>query len=1411
MKRLLLLCAGIFVYATTIAQTHYTMNYATGVGNPGAQNTDLDNVVAGWTSIISASQSTNQWSASTPLPFAFNYFGNPVTDFRASANGLLTFSNTTTLPNDNVAIPSSALTDSTIACFWDAFTSNPPTSSNSVVAWKVWGSAPNRQLWVKWSAFEIGSPSAASASFMCMLEEGTDKIYLVEGAYTNTATYILAYTTTAGIQLTSSRGLMYQTQNRTRPATTTAIADNNVLTFTPYVKANMAFTSATATQPNTNNIPKNGVNEAMMRIDVDMAGELSPLNLTQMALSTAGSNSNSDITNVRVFYGGNDSSFSTATQFGSTVTSPGTSFNVTGSQALKMGKNYFWVAYSISNTATVNNVVDVTCPTVTIGGIAQPLSVIAPTGSRTIKTALTGTVNVGTGNTYVYLSDAFKEINANGLSGNTILSITSDIDDTATASLTYTGNYTIKIVPSADVFRNITGRFSTSLVELSGARNVTIDGKGPVSGSGTYLRFLNKDSLGSTFTFINGARFDTIKNCIIEGTTYPLTKGVITLGTTASGTIGVRNIQFSGNDIRNRSDSTPVGVPSILIYCAGTTTLNNGDLIISNNNLFNFRRSAIFIAFGDVNNGSFQITNNHMYYNAANYAANGDVVPIMFTPGVNSENNLISGNYIGGQAPLCGGSAWNSTNDVYFVCMNINAGFVTGTSIQGNTIQNMSITPGTGKDFVGIRFESGKINIGTVTGNLIGHPTTSGSITTNLNGLTMGIYAIYSSGDFTINNNTIANINALSSINTSGLRGIAVQRGGGSFSVSNNTIFNLTTASAQTTPSTNALVGIAMLSTAEHAAIIRNNKIYNLSTTSTTIAVQPSGIVLDQSTATGGLIEGNMIYGMTNPSTSATATLNGMNIQGGVKTWIIRNNMISLTNGSNTNAMTIRGIADNNANNNNSYYNNTIYIGGSAASGALNSYGFVKVLNSVTSLRNNILYNERTGGTGVHAAIGSLLTTNWDANTSGYNLLVAQNAATIGYWGTAGQSFAQFQTSTGGDKTSWSEVSGTVAAGSLFKNLANNDLSIDSSNALCWYANGKGIALTGQATDIHGQSRSVTIATGAVDIGADEFPTTTLPPFAAVSGNFLTGDTTKFVFAGRNIARVYWNGGAYPTSLSLRYYTGVNPPSAGAQKYFNSYHQFTPVGAGLFDANVELFYDSALFGKVSSSANLRMANYVSLWNYSPATIVDAANVSYRVNTVTTGLNIFTGTDVSHPLPVKLVVFNGAAQSTDASLFWQSAAEINASTYTVERSFDGKQFEEAGNVDATGQAAKYTFVDQSIFDKHALVYYRLKMTDLDGTAEYSTIISLQYNKTDELSASVYPNPYTIESNLSFVSDRAQNVTVTTTDIQGRVINTQSFKAQAGMNMLPVSLQQERSGIYFIQLTTATSSFQTKIVK
>lgn len=97
---------------------------------------------------------------------------------------------------------------------------------------------------------------------------------------------------------------------------------------------------------------------------------------------------------------------------------------------------------------------------------------------------------------------------------------------------------------------------------------------------------------------------------------------------------------------------------------------------------------------------------------------------------------------------------------------------------------------------------------------------------------------------------------------------------------------------------------------------------------------------------------------------------------------------------------------------------------------------------------------------------------------------------------------------------------------------------------------------------------------------------------------------------------------------------------------------------------------------------------------------------------------------AHPLPVKLSAFNAARKSdVKVSLEWTTQEEINASHFVVERSFDGKEFDEAALVFAYGESKEekiYRFTDMPGKKKVSAVYYRLRIVDMDGKTERSSV-------------------------------------------------------------------------------------------
>ena len=233
--------------------------------------------------------------------------------------------------------------------------------------------------------------------------------------------------------------------------------------------------------------------------------------------------------------------------------------------------------------------------------------------------------------------------------------------------------------------------------------------------------------------------------------------------------------------------------------------------------------------------------------------------------------------------------------------------------------------------------------------------------------------------------------------------------------------------------------------------------------------------------ALGTTVSRNRIYDISNASTSISVTLpgtvSGIFVRGhatGTPLSFI-NNMISLGDGQTTNTCFF-GIWSANSNANafsHNVYFNSIYINGTAASGAQPSFAILRGDLSTTTrtqtmdIRNNIFVNMRSGGTGKHYAIANnygatASTTGWGANASNYNVLNAA-AATIGHW-TTDQTFAGWQTASASDANS---ISGPTVN---FVNTATADLHIAFPPSSVIEAAGTLIAAV--TDDFDGQSRA---------------------------------------------------------------------------------------------------------------------------------------------------------------------------------------------------------------------------------------------------------------------------------------------------------------------------------------------------
>ncbi|MEL7121896.1 MAG: T9SS type A sorting domain-containing protein, partial [Bacteroidota bacterium] len=147
------------------------------------------------------------------------------------------------------------------------------------------------------------------------------------------------------------------------------------------------------------------------------------------------------------------------------------------------------------------------------------------------------------------------------------------------------------------------------------------------------------------------------------------------------------------------------------------------------------------------------------------------------------------------------------------------------------------------------------------------------------------------------------------------------------------------------------------------------------------------------------------------------------------------------------------------------------------------------------------------------------------------------------------------------------------------------------------------------------------------------------------------------------------------------------------------------------------------------------------------------------------------------LPIELVSLNAYVQGENVRLEWQTATELNNDFMAVERSYDGTNFIELGQIQGAGTTFTpqlYSFTDEAPFN--GFNYYRLKQVDFDGTFEYSEIVVVDV-VLSKFSISLYP---TVTSNMIQVAFRGSKLPTGRLDIYdmtGKLVNSLFINQQA----------------------------------
>lgn len=338
--------------------------------------------------------------------------------------------------------------------------------------------------------------------------------------------------------------------------------------------------------------------------------------------------------------------------------------------------------------------------------------------------------------------------------------------------------------------------------------------------------------------------------------------------------------------------------------------------------------------------------------------------------------------------------------------------------------------------------------------------------------------------------------------------------------IDSNNIHHLTNAGANTnTFSLSAVQGIRSVVSANAPVNITGNTIHDLTSTSSA-ATWVTGISCLYGSSNNVLtLSKNYIYRLRNDS-SLTGCVTGMHLKGsaGSGVFTVKNNMISLMPA----RVKIYAIYNSaTAANLNLYYNSVVIAG--SATGNNRSGAFYKSATTNTSKvssRDNIFYNVRHGGTGNHYALINDNVTGWDS--SNFNNLYSDSAATVALWGNVSMSFANYRVNSHQDSNS-------VSIPVDFTNISNGDLHLlnTANNQML-----AGITVAGITDDIDGDPRHPDPA-----MGADEITLNSQPPVLTASGPlaFCEGGHVILSSSAATGNQWYKDGGVIPGATAQSY------------------------------------------------------------------------------------------------------------------------------------------------------------------------------------------------------------------------------------------------------------------------------------
>lgn len=190
----------------------------------------------------------------------------------------------------------------------------------------------------------------------------------------------------------------------------------------------------------------------------------------------------------------------------------------------------------------------------------------------------------------------------------------------------------------------------------------------------------------------------------------------------------------------------------------------------------------------------------------------------------------------------------------------------------------------------------------------------------------------------------------------------------------------------------------------------------------------------------------------------------------------------------------------------------------------------------------------------------------------------------------------------------------------------------------------------------------------------------------------------------------------------------------------------------------------------------------------------AVNITGNISQVTTNTAV----------PVRLVNFNAVRKNDHVLVSWKTAYEAGLRSFEVEFSTDGRSFQLAQAASPINNINGAFYSVQHFTPLTGLVYYRLRIINADGTAEYSPIVTTSWDK--QVNGAVIPG--LVRNNRMVITLHEPFNQLRLVTPVGQTVFSRNIRGMTGFN--EINLPTLPEGTYIIHLQGKERQYSKQIV-